>query len=49
MLFRQTQELSVLRRDKADQSKLMKSIVRHEKLRKKCRMLLQSRSREQGD
>ncbi|XP_063681527.1 probable tubulin polyglutamylase TTLL2 isoform X2 [Bolinopsis microptera] len=47
LLIRQTKELSVLRRDKADQSKMMKSIARHEKLRKKCRMLFEKKSQDQ--
>ncbi|KAL5262629.1 hypothetical protein ACHWQZ_G008131 [Mnemiopsis leidyi] len=47
LLIRQTKELSILRRDKADQSKLMKSIARHEKLRKKCRLLFEKKTREQ--
>jgi len=48
LLIRQTKELSILRRDKADQSKLMKSIVRHEKLRQKCRDLFEMR-RQKGE
>jgi len=42
LLFRRTQELDVLKRDKADQSKLVRSITAHERLRKRCREVLSS-------